>query len=183
MDWKKLSPWNWLKDEKEGSAREAVPVRRGELVPRGFTGSLSTLHDDIDRIFDNAFRDFGVSPWRSSPLFPGSSELLRPSVDIAENPESYEISVEVPGVDKNDVEITVRDDSLVVRGEKKREEKGERGRYHYVERSVGAFERVLSLPADVDRDHISANFKDGVLAITINKLESAKADVRKIEIR
>lgn len=185
MDWQKLSPWNWLKHEEEGhtgSTGEAVPVRRGELVPRAMPRSVSTLHDEIDRIFDNVFRGFGVAPWQSASLFPSAQALLRPSIDIAETPESYQVTVEVPGVAKEDVEITVRDDSLVVRGEKRREEKGERGGYHYVERSAGAFQRVLSLPANADRDHISADFKDGVLEITVNKLESEKPDVKKIEI-
>lgn len=181
MDWKKLSPWNWLKHEEE-QAGSTVPVRSGELVPRTFPSSASPLHDEIERVFDNAFRGFGLAPLRSTSGFASARDLLRPSIDIAENPEAYEITVEVPGVDKDDVEITVRDDSLVIRGEKKREEKGERGRYHYVERSVGSFQRMLSLPADADHDHISANFKDGVLAITVNRLESQKSDVKKIDI-
>lgn len=184
MDWNKLSPWNWLKHEEEhpGSTSEAVPVRSGELVPRTFPSGISTLHDEIDRVFDNVFRGFGIAPWRSASLFPSAHDMLKPSVDIAEDPESYEITIEVPGVAKDDVEITVRDRSLVVRGEKKREEKGKRGRYHYVERSAGAFQRVLSLPADADRDHVSANFKDGVLEITVNKLQSEQSDVKRIEI-
>ena len=79
MDWKKLSPWNWLKHEEDNST---VPVRSSELVPRTFPSSVSTLHDEIDRVFDNVFRGFGVAPLRSSAAFPSAlcnhTSALRP---------------------------------------------------------------------------------------------------------
>ena len=99
---------------------------------------------------------------------------IRPAVDVTEADDSYVITVEIPGVRKQDLTLECREGVLTVRGEKKssREEEKERGRL--LERSYGAFSRSLSLPADADLDKVAASFHDGVLRVEIRKVPEAK---------
>ncbi len=106
-----------------------------------------------------------------------------PSVDIVEDDDSYTIVAELPGVKKEDVDATIEDDYLVIRGERKEhaEEKGKR--WHRVERSYGSFRRAFLLPDNVDPNQITANFKDGLLHVMLNKTEKHKKAAKQIEIR
>jgi len=104
-----------------------------------------------------------------------------PAVDLVDTGDSLQVKVELPGVKKEDVEITLKNDVLTVKGEKKeeREEKGE-NRY-YVERSYGSFSRSLTLPSAVQFDKVAASFVDGVLEVNLPKAEEEKA--RQVEIK
>ena len=99
---------------------------------------------------------------------------LVPSLDLHETDSEYVVTVELPGVRKEDVTVEMTEGVLTVRGEKKseREEKKERSRY--IERSYGSFSRSFTLPANAARDRIDASFKDGVLTLRIAKLEETK---------
>ena len=103
-----------------------------------------------------------------------SGSFLKPSVDIKENKKNYKISVEVPGVEESDIKLELVDGSLVIRGEKRQENEDKDEHYHSVERSYGSFQRVLSLPEDVNEDDIDAKFKNGVLTITAPRKQLAK---------
>jgi HSP20 family protein len=127
------------------------------------------MQKDIDRMFDR-FRGEG-------PEISG----LAPSVDVVENDDNFLLSVELPGVRKEDVKITVADGVLTVRGEKKQEQERKNGSYHRLERSFGTFERSFTLPTAVQDGRIEAGFSDGVLTITVPKAEQAK--VREIEVK
>ena len=105
-----------------------------------------------------------------------------PAVDVAENDKSYVITAELPGVPEKDVEVSVSDDMLVIKGEK-RHENEEKGENHYFsERSYGSFRRMFSLPRETDAAKIEAHFKNGVLSVTIPKTE-AKQESRKVEVK
>ena len=110
------------------------------------------------------------------------ADFFAPSADAAATGEAYEINVELPGVKADDIDVTVDDDTLTVRGEKRfeREEKGKT--YFFSERAWGAFHRSFRLPPDAKADAVSADFKDGVLAIRIPKAGPAKDRVRKVPI-
>ncbi len=95
-------------------------------------------------------------------------------VDVRETDESLEISADLPGVKPEDVEITVSDNTLTVKGEYKTEEEREEGQMHIQERHYGSFQRSVSLPIAVDTDAAEAKFEDGVLKITLPKTEEAK---------
>ena len=97
-----------------------------------------------------------------------------PAVDLSENDSHYTITVEIPGVNKDDVHVELQDDLLVISGEKKseREEKKDRGRY--LERSYGSFSRSFTLPGDADAERLEASFKDGVLKIRVPRREAVK---------
>lgn len=184
MNIKKYAPWNWFKDEEQ----EAVPVRTVKHSQL-HADPITHLHNEIDRLFDDAFRGF---PRRSlpagwiSPAWPESSSVaLKPNLDIKDDEKSYTVTIEVPGVAKDDVDIEIDGSALKIRGEKRQEKREEKESYHCIERSYGSFERVLSLPRDANPDNTDASFKDGVLTIKIERQTTAgiKEGGRKIEVK
>ena len=167
MDWARLAPWNWF-------SKEGPP-------PPGAEGAAG------DGARDGAVAE--VERWlaAASGLAPGvgagaGGSLLRPRLDISEDRRAYKIDVEVPGVDREDVTLVVEGDALVIRGEKRAEREHGDEFAHCVERSYGAFSRVLTLPDDADADHIDARFRRGVLRIRIPKHQESAATGRRIEI-
>lgn len=187
MDWKKLSPWNWFKKENEQDAHR-IPVMQKGAYPAGANSysPLNQLHTELDRAFDQMWSNFG----RHSPFQEGGSLLpefntsgfLKPSLDIKETNNAFEISVEIPGVEEKDIELSLDGDTLTIKGEKHQEKKEEKDNYHRVERAYGSFQRLLSLPENANGDEIKASFKNGLLLITLPKSEPAKPAGRKIEI-
>jgi HSP20 family protein len=126
-------------------------------------------------IFKDFDRLFGPS------MIPNVSVLM-PKVNISEDANAVYIHAELPGMAQEDVKITVKDDVLTIRGEKKREEKFEERNYHHIERSYGEFVRRFSLPENIRQDSISASFKNGVLEITAPKIEPEKPSEREVPI-
>ena len=131
---------------------------------------------------------------RSSLLFPSTIDELfnrfwndspkyefAPNVDVKETPESYVIRAELPGVDADDVEVSVTSDSLTIKGEKKVETKTEDERGHITERVYGTFSRSFTFPVPVAPEEVTAEAKKGVLHITVKKSETEQT--RKIEIK
>ena len=185
IDFKKLAPWNWFKKEQEEQQRAAsLPVQRNDLpVAGGPVSPILQLHREIDRLFDDAFRGFGF-PAQGMPPWPSDlPDMLKPVVDIQETDKQYKISLEVPGVEEKDIQITLDNDVLMVRGEKRQEQEKKEGGFHRVERSYGNFQRVLNLPDNANQESIKAAFKNGVLTITMDKREaSASKQGRSIPI-
>ena len=110
------------------------------------------------------------------------ADFFAPDADASATGENYEINMELPGVSLEDINIEVHDNNMTVRGEKKteREEKGKT--YFFSERTFGSFERSFRLPPNVEADKVSANFKDGVLAIRIPKSGPPPEKARRIKI-
>ena len=106
-----------------------------------------------------------------------------PRVDIEERADKFAIAVELPGVSKEDVKITLESNILTIKGEK-RQEKEQKGRnYHRLERSYGSFQRSFTLPMTVRNDRIDASFQDGVLSIALPKSEEAKPRTIEVKVR
>lgn len=103
-----------------------------------------------------------------------------PTVDISETDDGYLIKAEIPGVKKEDVKVTVQDGMLAIRGERKQEKEEKGKRFHRIERSYGSFMRSFRLPDDADEGGVSAEFKDGLLNVSLKK--SAKAKPKSIDI-
>jgi HSP20 family protein len=103
-----------------------------------------------------------------------------PNVDIAENEDSYQIHAELPGVAEDEVTVTLNNNVLTLSGEKKQEVKEENEKFVRVERTYGKFERRFSLPSNIMADKVDANYKEGVLTITVPKAEEAKSRSIKI---
>lgn len=110
-----------------------------------------------------------------------------PSLDVSETEKEIRIVAELPGVDQKDVEVTLVGDVLTIKGEKKsekEEKKDEKGRtWHRVERSFGAFQRSMRMPGDIDPAKVAADFRDGVLTVTLPKPAELQQQTKKIEIR
>lgn len=175
IDFKKLAPWNWFKKEQEEQQSAAtLSVQRNDLpVAGGPVSPILQLHREIDRLFDDAFRGFGF-PAQAMPRWPSDlPDMLKPVVDIQETDKQYKISLEVPGVEEKDIQITLDNDVLMVRGEKRQEQEKKEGGFHRVERSYGSFQRVLNLPDNADQESIKAAFKNGVLTLTMDKHEAS----------
>jgi HSP20 family protein len=172
----KWAPWNWLRREQEN---RPLPVQR----PAKDAAPLLRVHDEIDRVFDDFFRGFGFpSLFADDWPRPGGAALLQPQLDITETKSAYEIAIEVPGVDQDDLELSVQDGLLTIRGEKRQEKREDGECCHRVERSYGAFQRELSLPADADADRIKASVRNGVVRIKVPRRADAVPSARRIAI-
>lgn len=184
MNIKKYAPWNWFKDEEQHVPVQNIPRHQSPADP------VNHLHNEIDRLFNEAFRGFPTRSFFAD--FEGRNQTpklapftLKPSLDIKDDKESYTITTEIPGVTRDDVEIEINERALAIRGEKRQENKEEKENYHCIERSYGSFERVLALPRDANPSNIDATFKDGVLTIRIERqaAEAANTEGRKIEVK
>ena len=105
-----------------------------------------------------------------------------PSVDISENENAFVLKAELPGVNREDINIDINHKTLTLKGEKKFEEKTEKENYVRVERSYGSFSRTFALSDKVDTENVKASYKDGVLEVTLPKKEEAKPREIKVEV-
>lgn len=174
MDLQKWSPWNWFRSEGQDAPAGGEP-RRGELAP------LAGMHQELDRWMDGMLRQFGLPSLDTR--FGEMPELLRPRLDITERDDDYLISVEVPGVEEQDIRLTLDNDRLVIEGEKRQESTTKEDRYQRVERSYGSFRRLLDLPSDSQPEGIEATFDKGVLTITVPRSGEAAGARREIPIK
>lgn len=188
MSVKKWIPWNWFRKEEE-DAGKAVPVMRSSVQNPGnglnVSDSLARFHQDIDRLFDQAFRGFDITPFGfNRPLLPRMNDgMIKPTLDLGATEKEYTITVEVPGVNEKDVRVEIANDTLTIRGEKKLEKEEKEKNYYRMERSYGSFQRVLSLPEDADHEGVAATFKNGVLTVTMPRILIPQSNVRQIEVQ
>lgn len=165
--------------------RASTPVRPEALM-------FGPLQREIDRLFDDFTRGFGA-------VGPQGQATLMPSMDVAETDKEIIITAELPGLERKDVEITLEDEMLTIRGEKRVEAEagddkgktqakggkdgggGEKKSYHLSERSYGLFYRVLQLPGSIDPKSVQATMSNGVLKIAIPK--PARLEAQKIEVK
>lgn len=141
-------------------------VRRRMNEPR-------TLRDEMDRLFDSFF---GMTP---APSERGA--VWSPAVNVREDDNNFYIEAELPGMSKEDIDLEIEQNSLVIKGDRKFEKKEEGENYHFVERSYGSFYRSFTLPSNVNGEAISAEYKDGVLQVTVPKKEEVKP--KKVDIK
>ena len=138
-----------------------------------------SLHREIDRVFNEFSRG---APWPSETRSGNGARRLMPKIDISETDLALEVSAELPGVDEKDIDVTLSDNVLTIKGEKKAETKTDDENYHVVERSYGSFQRSLRVPFDADADKIEAKFENGVLKVTLPKPPEVEAKTRKIPV-
>jgi len=137
---------------------------------------IITLRERMDKMFEDSLARFRMPEEATMPTF------WSPSVDIYETDENIVLKAELPGVDKKEVSVEVKDNTLFLKGERKREKEVKEENYHRVERSFGTFMRSFSLPVTVKQDQVKAKFKDGVLEVTLPKAEEAKPKQVKVEV-
>ncbi|WP_417319632.1 Hsp20/alpha crystallin family protein [Emcibacter sp.] len=145
-----------------------------------FFHPLTSLRRDIDQLFGDYGRGWGTFFHR--PLNVGKFSL-NPSTDITETDESFEISIELPGLEEKDVVLSLKDNVLTLKGEKKEEREEKKTDYHLTERSYGSFQRSFTLPSNVDPDAIHADFHKGVMTIVLPKTEVQEPEKRTIDIK
>ncbi len=184
-DIKKLAPWNWFKDEEKETGGSVSTANDSLYAPASYYGfsPLAQLHQDMDRLFYNMLQSFGDFADGNNSHNSRSNMLLRPNVDISATDKEYRIEVDVPGVEEDDVQLELNNDMLIVKGERKQEQESSEKGFYRIERSYGAFRRVLSLPQDADQDNISAEFKNGVLTISLPRKAEPKGNMRQIDIK
>lgn len=136
------------------------------------------LHRHIDEMFSNSWLT------RAWPGGTAQGEAVVPSLDLSEDETQFVATAELPGIDEKDVEVTLADNVLTIKGEKKseREEKDEKKNYHLLERSYGAFRRSVALDADVDPQKVTASFDKGVLKVVLPKNPQQQAKSTRIPV-
>jgi len=149
------------------------PVHELDRWPSDFVG----IQRDINRLFDNFFRS--GNPVEETI----ATAYFAPAVDIAEKENEYVVKVELPGVEKEDVKISVESNILTIKGEKKQEKEEKNKNFHRVERSYGSFQRSFTLPSTVKNDKIDALFNSGILTITMPKSEESKPKQIEVKVR
>jgi HSP20 family protein len=136
------------------------------------------LLDEVNRLFEDFFRDVpAAAGW------PGVAAGFAPSLEIEETDDAVRIAAELPGIEEKDVELTLEDGVLTLKGEKRSESATEHGRARRSERSFGRFERSIRLPCEVVEDKASAEFKNGVLNVTLPKAPAAKSRTISIPVK
>jgi HSP20 family protein len=155
-------------------------MNRQNAVPAGRDYFLSRVDGLLDAFFGD---DFFAAERR--PAAAGARPQLQaftPRLDLVDTKDALKIKAELPGLEEKDVEIALEKDQLVIKGEKRNEHKEEHDTQFYFESSFGQFERRIALPQGIDRDRISADFKNGVLTVLVPKSKEAVDQVKKIAI-
>jgi len=159
-------------------------MARNSLIPFGFGGSdpLLLLHREMNRLFDDVSRGAGGQALAQSQASTQPS-FFNASMNVSETDKEVRVTVELPGVTEQDIDVSLNDDVLTIRGEKKSEaERGDKENFHYVERSYGSFQRSLRLPYRVNSDEVQAAFQNGVLTVTVPKSAQQERS-KKIQIQ
>ena len=171
MSLKQMSPWRWggLRGWKE----EDRPFE-------SFFERMNSLHKEMDLLF-KGFWDNADLPSMTGPNWEFAK--LNPLLDETEDEKAYHVKIELPGMDKEDVDISLSDGMLIIRGEKKQEEDEKGKDYYRSERMFGAFRRALPIPVEVDDSKIEASFDKGVLNIELPKSAEAQKKIKHIDIK
>jgi len=150
----------WRRKEQAPRRRVDIPVNREEEHP------LALFERDTNRLFDDFFGGFGLAP---SDFWETGWSAFNPQVDIVDNEKEIKISVELPGLDEKDIDVSLSRDTLTISGEKRQEKEDKDKNYYRMERSYGSFKRAIPIPCEVKTEAIDATFKNGVLSIILPK--------------
>jgi HSP20 family protein len=152
------------------------------------SGRMLTPFDEMEREMERWFGRFGhgwMRPFHWRRPFWADMEMpfegMTPSVDVVDRDEEVLVRAELPGVDKKDLEVTLTEDTLTIKGSTKAEKKEEKGDYYRREVSSGSFSRTIRLPTAVDGDKVTSGFKDGILELTLPKVKKTKRHTIKVE--
>jgi HSP20 family protein len=163
-----------------------VKTEKSSTPPTQTLNPFESLRREIDRLFDDVGGGVWRSPFRSSvfdavPFW--GRQATAPAVDFTDNEKAYEITAELPGIDEKNVEVKVANGVLTIKGEKHEEKEEKKKDYYLRERNFGSFERAFQLPDGVDGDKIEANFKKGVLTVTLPKKPEAQKAGKTIDVK
>lgn len=136
---------------------------------------MVTLRDAMGQLFENALIDF--RPWQTT----GTRQGATFPVDVTENDDNYMVKASLPGLKPEDLDVTVQENVVTIKGEIKAEEENKDERYHVRERRWGSFQRSIMLPTGVDANNVQADYENGILKLTLPKTQEAKP--RRIQIQ
>jgi HSP20 family protein len=163
-------------------AEKAKEMESKSVAPRRPSTGLARWERDMERVFDD-FWGRRMRPWWPERWsMPAALEFAAPAVDLFEEKDEIVVKAELPGMDKDNIEVNLTDHTLTIKGEKKKEEEVKEENYYRSERSYGSFVRTLELPAEVHSDKVKASFKNGVLEVRLPKTEAAKAKEIKVKV-
>ncbi len=140
-----------------------TPYRSGGLLGGGGLDDIFSLHRDMNRLFDQVM---GSGAGRGGA---SAGNVINAQMNVSETEDEIRIAAELPGVTEDDIDVSLDDDVLTIRGEKRFERKDEKENFHFVERSYGTFQRAVRLPFPVDPEQVRASFENGVLTIRLPK--------------
>jgi HSP20 family protein len=160
------------------AGKESKAIVRKESP--GLLHPFGVMERRFEDLFRRPFSLMDPSWWPRLRM--SEAEVLSPTVDIFEEGDDVVVKAELPGIKKEDISVDITDNTLVISGERKQEEKVEKKDYYRLERSYGSFSRTLRMPTEVKTDKAKANFKDGVLEIRVPKTEEAKQKGKKVPI-
>ena len=158
---------------------DLVPFRqrRRQAERANALSPFERMHEEMERLFDDFLPQFTAG--RDGEARFGALA----SIDLSETDDALELTADLPGMEEDDIDVTLRDGAIVIRGERKHETEEEKKNYYRSERAYGAFSRTVPLPCDVDEESVNAKFKKGVLTVHLPKSQSAKENERKISIK
>lgn len=166
-----------------------LEIKKGTTAPqpRDVADGWQQFRREMDRLFDRMTDGFPfpmLRPFANLEHFwPQGTNGFAAAVDLTGDDKTYKITAEFPGLDEKDVEVTVGDDYVTIKGEK-HEEKEDKAKDKYMsERTYGLFQRTFALPVDIDRKAIDAKFAKGVLTVTLPKAAKAEPSAKKIEVK
>ncbi len=152
------------------------------ITPRRPFMGLTGWETDMDRMLE-VFFGRRTRPWWPERWFRADEmELRPPTVDVFEEKDDIVVKAELPGIEKDKIEVNLTDRTLTIKGEKKKEEDIKKENYYRAERSYGSFLRTLELPNEVRADKVKASFKNGILEVRMPKTEEAKAKEVKVKV-
>jgi HSP20 family protein len=187
MNWKSIIPWDWFKhEEAQKNTQNSIAVKHAnELSESVIHQPIYHLHNEIDRLFNDFFQNVNF-PSIHSKLLTGNNlfndHFFKPNTNISTSGDNYLISVEAPGMDEKDLNIELKDNVLIIKGNKQEEKQEKETHYYRSERYYGTFQRLISLPEDARTEAIDANMKNGVLSITIPKEKGDESKIKQITI-
>jgi HSP20 family protein len=152
------------------------------LIPRRASSELSRPELDMDRMFED-FLGRRLRPFWPERWWPAAGmEITTPVVDLYEEKDDIVVKAELPGMEKDNIEVNLSGDRLTIKGEKKQEEEVKKEGYYRSERSYGSFVRTLELPREVQTDKVKAAFKKGILEIRLPNTEEEKKKETKVKV-
>jgi HSP20 family protein len=152
----------------------ALPSIFGRRDLSGFgSDPFTTMQREMERLFDE-FRGVRGGLYEAG---------FAPAVNVRQTEKGVEVTAELPGIDEKNVEVSIAENALTIRGEKKEEKEQKEGGWQISERSFGSFVRTIPLPVEVDEDKVSAQFKNGVLTVMLPAAADAERKAKKIEVK
>ena len=164
-------------------AEEKQKVKETKSVTpwRPFMG-FSGWERDMERMMDDFFGKRSRPWWPQRWSLPAVLEISAPAVDLYEDKDDIVLKAELPGMEKDNIEVNLTNSTLTIKGEKKNKEEVKEENYYKCERSYGSFVRTLDLPKDIHAEKVKASFKNGILEIRLPKTEEAKKKEMKVKV-